>query len=441
MHFESLKKTTDVKQPDQQDNTELGKRRRRILPQILRLLLPLGILVSGWIAYSILSVEPEEAKRPEEKPRLIKTRVMELHMQDFPTTIRTRGVIRACNEVILTPQVPGKIIRILPGFEDGAFFAEGEVLLELDPQDIEAAVIIAEAQLARAISSHAQEETRANQAKLNWEALGYDEDPSDLVLRLPQLREAEANVKSATAQLDQAKRNLERTKVCAPFDGRVRQRTVGLGQSVGPGTALGTVFAIDLAEVRLPIAARDMAFLTLPEGPEDPPIDVQLRDALDENSDTVWAAKIIRTEGTLDRNSLELFAIARVFDPFGRKSAHPLLRIGQPVVASIPGRVLKDVIVVPRMAVRQLDRIFLVDPNELTINRYTIEPVWSDEDYVIVRDPTIANGALLATTHLIYAPNGSKVEILPDPNVPAKKVVALESGDKADANKQPQGGQ
>ncbi len=184
-----------------------------------------------------------------------------------------------------------------------------------------------------------------------------------------------------------------------------------------------------------------MAFLTLPEGPEDPPIDVELRDALDENSETVWTAKIIRTEGTLDRNSLELFAIARIFDPFGRKSAHPLLRIGQPVVATIPGRVLKNVIVIPRMAVRQLDRIFLVDPNELTINRCTIEPVWSDEDHVIIRDSTITDGALLATTHLIYAPNGSKVEILPDPNAATKEVAGLESRDKADANEQPHGGQ
>jgi RND family efflux transporter MFP subunit len=407
---------------------------------ILRALLPLGVLVSGLVGYLILSMEPEEVKHPEEKPRMIETRVIELHVQDFPTTIRTRGVIRAHNEVILTPQVPGKIIRILPGFEDGAFFAERDVLVELDAQDFETAAIVAEAQLARAISAHAQEETRANQARLNWEDLGYDEEPTELVLRLPQLREAEANVDSATAQLEQAKRNLERTKVRAPFDGRVRQRRVGLGQSVGPGTALGTVFAIDFAEVRLPISARDMAFLTLPEGPEDPPVEVWLRDALN-HDETVWMAKIIRTEGALDENSLDLFAIARIFDAFGRKSEHPPLRIGQPVVASIPGRVLKDVIVVPRMAVRHLDQIILVDPNELTIESRRIETIWSDEEYVVVRDPTIADGSLLAITHLIYAPNGSKVEILPDPNAATKGMAGFESKDKASENKQLQEGQ
>jgi hypothetical protein len=253
-------------------------------------------------------------------------------------------------------------------------------------------------------------------------------------LRLPQLREAEANVESAKAQLAQAKRNLERTKVRAPFDGRVRQRRVGLGQSVGPGTPLGSVFAIEYAEVRLPITARDMAFLTLPEGPEDPPVDVELRDALN-HDETVWTAKIIRTEGTLDENSLELFAIARVSDPFGRESERPPLRIGQPVIAFIPGHVLKDVIAVPRIAVRQLDRIILLDPNELTIESHRIEAIWSDEEYVIVRDLPIADGSLVATTHLIYAPDGSKVEILPDPNVATQDMAGFESKDEASGEK------
>jgi RND family efflux transporter MFP subunit len=435
MHHERLKKTTHVPQPDQQENTEPGKRRSRSLPMILRALLPVAVLVSGWVGYTILSVESEEVQSPEETARMIKTRAVELHVQDFPTIIRTRGVIRAHNEVVLTSQVPGKIIRILPGFEDGSFFAEGDVLVELDSQDFETAVIVAKAQHARAISAHAQEQTRANQAKLNWEDLGYDEEPTDLVLRKPQLREAEANRDSAKAQLDQAERNLERTKVRAPFDGRVRQRRVGLGQSVGPSTPLGTVFAIDFAEVRLPITARDMAFLTLPEGPEDSPVDVQLRDALN-HDETIWTAKIIRTEGTLDESSLELFAIARVSDPFGRESEYPPLRIGQPVVASIPGRVLKDVIAVPRMAVRQLDRIILVDPNELTIESHRIETIWSDEEYVVVRDPTITDGALVATTHLIYAPDGSKVEILPDPNAATQDMAGFESKNKAGGNEQ-----
>ncbi len=429
------RKAKHVIKLDRQEGTEPRKGPPNLLPMVLRISLPVVALAAGWIGYSILSVEPEEVKRPQAQPRTIKTRAMELYAQDFPTTIRTQGIVRAHNEVVLTPQVSGKITRIMPGFEDGAFFAEGDVLVELDSQDFQTGVIVAEAQHARAISTHAQEKTRANQAKLNWDDLGYDEEPSDLVLRKPQLREAEANMKSAKAQLDQAKRNLERTRVRAPFDGRVRRRTVGLGQSVGPGTSLGSIFAIEFAEVRLPITAHDMTFLILPEGPEDPAVDVQLRDALNED-EMVWTAKVIRTEGALDESSLELFAIARISDPFGRESDHPPLRIGQPVVATMRGRVLKDVLVVPHAAVRQLDQIILLDPNELTIESRPIEIIWSDEESAIVRDPTIVDGSLLATSRLIYAPDGSKVEILPDPNVAVEGMAALESAGKSDAKEQ-----
>jgi len=101
MHYERLRKTKHVRQLDQRENTEHRKRRSRFLPMILRALLPLGVLVSGWVGYSILSLEPEGAKRPKAEPRMIKTRAIELHVQDFPTTIQTRGVIRAHNEVIL----------------------------------------------------------------------------------------------------------------------------------------------------------------------------------------------------------------------------------------------------------------------------------------------------------------------------------------------------
>ena len=122
---------------------------------------------------------------------------------------------------------------------------------------------------------------------------------------------------------------------------------------MGPGTALGVVFAVDFAEIRLPIDARKRQYLDLPELPGDSPVLVELRDAISEASETVWKAKIIRTEGALDEDSLELFAIARVDDPFGRKSGHPPLRIGQPVVGSIAGKVLDQVVALPRGAVRQ----------------------------------------------------------------------------------------
>ena len=91
---------------------------------------------------------------------------------------------------------------------------------------------------------------------------------------------------------------------------------------------------------------------------------------------------------------------------------------------------LEKVIVVPRAGVQQLDRILLIDPAELTISSRNIEPIWSDEEQVIIRDTTIPDGTLLATTHLHYAPIGSKVEIMEDPVETVAEVVPIEESSR-----------
>ncbi len=395
---------------------------------VTRLAPPLLILAVGWFGYASLSLEPEEEKRVRGKPRPIKTQVVELVVQDYPTTIETQGNVRPHDQITLNSEVAGKIVRISPHFEDGAIFSKGEVLVELDTADFMAALTSAEAQVARTTASHALEQAQANQARESWEKLALDEDPDPLVLRIPQLRQAEANMKSATAQYERARRDLERTQIRAPFDGRVRQRTVGVGQSIRTSTSLGIIFASDYAEVRLPISGADLPLLDLPEVGGDPPVRVEIRDTLNPESETVWEASIIRTEGALDPATLELFAIAKVDDPFGLRTGKPPLRIGQPVTATVSGKTLRNVMALPRIAVKKLDRIYLVDAKKFTLHQKTINPVWADARHIIIQDPGIADGSLVATTRLSYAPDGARVEILPDINPDAPPETTMLNG-------------
>lgn len=386
--------------------------RSGFLGLLVRAVLPVGLLAAGCLAYALLSVEPDEAQSPPVEEQTIRTNVTELRVQDYPVVIKTNGIVEAHNEVALNAQVSGRITNVSPAFEVGSYFSAGEVLVELDAKDYKNSVAVAQAQYLGAWSA-------LKLATLNLErntTLFRRNYGSEAAVNQATAahEQASAELDAATAQLERAKRDLERTTIRAPFEGRVRQKLVGLGQMVGSGTPLGVVFAVDFAEVRLPIAARQLQYLDLPELPDDAPIEVELRDAISETSETVWKAKIIRTEGALDEDSLALFAIARVDDPFGRKSRHPPLRIGQPVVASIAGSVLDDVVALPRGAVRQLDQVLLVNRTELTLIAKTIVPIWSDEEHVIVRDPLIEDGTWLSTTHLVYAPDGAKVEIMPD---------------------------
>jgi RND family efflux transporter MFP subunit len=382
----------------------------------VRLLIPVLILALGALGAWWLG-KPVDAPKPAAvPPQMIKTEVLELRRTDYPVVLESQGSVRAHYTTTITPQVPGTLIKIHACFEDGAFFEKDEVLAELDPADFQVAVSSAQSRLARAEAILIQEEARSKQARLNWEDLGYDEEPSDLVLRIPQLKEATATVGAANADLEQANRNLERTKIRAPFAGRVQKRAVGLGQAVGGSTPLGEVFATDFAEIRLPLAPRQLDFITLPSRPGDPEVAVTLTDALDLTKTRQWPARIVRTEGSIDESSRELFAIARIDDPFGLVSGNPPLRIGQPVRASIRGKVLEQVFVLPRHALRGVNRIYLVDRSGTapSIVRTEIEPLWSTAEELIVRDGLEA-GQWLSITRLPYAPDGAPVEIVQAP--------------------------
>jgi len=402
---------------------------------LFRILLPLVLLALGWFGYQKLSVEKDKPKRPMPPQQIITTKVVPLKKIDYQTIITTQGVVRPHSEASFTAQVSGKVKSISEKLQDGAFFEKDDVLLEIDSEDLAAGIVSAEAELARASAAYSQEEARANQAKLNWEDLGYTEKPNDLVLRLPQMREARANVDAAEASLQRAKRDLERAQVRAPFDGRVLLRSVAIGQSITPSTALAVIFNTDFVEVRLPIASAELAYLNLPESPSDPPVEVTLTDALNSQITVEWKGTIIGTEGALDPGSRELFAIARVEDPFNRlpqsgdDEARPALRIGQPVTAAVPGKKLEGVYVIPRSSVRQLDRIALVVEKELdegetpptpeedpklVLKVLEIDPIFSTLEEFVIRTSEIADNAVLATTRLIYAPPNTPVKIIPD---------------------------
>ena len=384
--------------------------------RVVKILVPISVIGLGVLILYLLNKNPPDEEiqvaTKKNQKRELRTRVIELKKENYQTTIEANGIIKAHNEIILTSQVSGRVVTIHPQFEDGAFFKKGAILLELEEADFLTSVASAKANLAQAEAAHAQEKARSEQAKLNWEDLGYDEEPNDLVLRLPQLKEAVARVNSAQTQLAQAERNLSRSKIKAPFDGRVIERNVGISQSISANTVLSKIYSIDYAEVRLPISSQDMKNLKLPEAPDDKPLEIILSDSLNEENESTWKAKIVRTEGALDQNSLELFAIARIPDPFGKKSGNPTLRIGQPVKAVIPGTVINDVFRIPRMAVRQLRMIYLVDKNNSTIRGSIINPINESEDYIFIKDASITEGTLLATTPMSWVPEGAQVQII-----------------------------
>ncbi len=236
-----------------------------------RILLPFVIFVVLIAVGMLVLRNPPEANRgggPKGPQTVVE--VITVQPRDYPITVASYGTVQPRTRSVLVAQVAGQIVDVAENFRAGGFFSKGDVLLNIDPRDYEAAVSIAEATLMDALQAEAQEQARAEQAQIDWQRIGEPgEVPSDLVLRKPQLKAAEARVVSARSSLTRAKLDLERTSIRAPYSGRVLRQSVDLGQVVTGGAQLGEVYATDYAEVRLPLRTADLAFVALPEGGGD----------------------------------------------------------------------------------------------------------------------------------------------------------------------------
>ena len=367
-----------------------------IRPALLRKLLPVAILTVLATAGLAILRNPPEMDRSGllEGPRML-VETLALAPSDYPMRIQSYGTVTPRTRSMLVAQVGGQIQGIAPSFRPGGLFAEGDILLNIDPRDYEADVKIAEAALMDAMQAEAQEAARAEQALIDWQRLGGGESPSDLVLRRPQLEAAQARVASARAALSKAQLDLERTALRAPYDGRVLRQLVDLGQVVQGGAQLAEVYATDYAEIRLPLRNSDLPFIDLPEIGHSAQPAVTIRSDLGGGGS--WQGRIVRTEGAIDARSSQLHVVAQIDNPFGlggQGQSRPL-KIGQYVTAEIAGNVQRGSMVVPADAIYQNSYVYVVEQGLL--QRRHVAVAWQNEADALIASGLEAGDALVVT--------------------------------------------
>ncbi len=277
--------------------------------------------------------------------------------------------MRPRTESRVVPEVSGQVVWVSPDFVSGGFFEAGAPLLRIDAHDYEQARIRARAEVAASGLRQAQAQAEAEIAVREWQQLGNG-TASALTAHVPQLENARAALAAAEANLGQAERNLERTELRAPYAGRVREKTVDVGQFVAAGTAVGSIYAIDFAEIRLPLPDGELAFLAeLPlvyRGESQragPRVTVRAEFAGQTHE---WQGRLVRTEGEIDPSSRMVHAVAQVRNPYGRGAdpQRPPLAVGMYVHAEIEGAIASDVVLLPRAAVRVDGRVLVVDEQQ-----------------------------------------------------------------------------
>jgi len=388
----------------------------------------LTILVIGAAAIAtVVLLKP----KPEEKPpeAVVPPVADVLYVEPGRQTllVPSQGTVQARHEIEVVARVGGVIETVADAFVPGGFFAAGEPLLKFEQADYAYKVTRAESQLADARSALAQEQGRAKQAKREWRDLG-SEAANALFLRKPHLAAAEAAVAAAGADRDQAKLDLKRTTVTAPFAGRVVETYVDLGQYITPGTKLAKIHSTGIAEVRLPLTDQQLALLDLPLGRsiENGP-EVRLQ-AVVAGREREWRAQLVRTEASIDPNSRFIFAVAQVQNPY--EGDAPLMN-GLFVEADIAGKTFDDVVELPRQALHEGDHLLVLNEESKLIFK-EVELLQSIGDKVWLRGK-IATGDRVVVSSLGYSREGMALTANPLNEKPAGLVDSVESSPEAPA--------
>ena len=381
----------------------------RVLVFVLPILVIAGSIV-GLMAMSALKPEPEEK---EDVIKAIPVLTGLAVQDDVTLTVNVQGEVQPRTEINLVPQVSGLITFMSPKFIEGGRFKKGDLLVRIEPAEFELRVTQARANVAQAQTVIAREQSESLLARQDWEDLGRSGAPTPLTLREPQMAEAKAQLASAEARLAEAELQLARTALRAPFDGRVTARHVDMGEFVTAGTRLGEIYSVDVMDVRLPLTNDDLRRAGLTLGYEANGLSGGISVTL--SADVAgqlgeWQGRIVRTDSRFDAATRVLYAYAEVRDPFGAGASNGTpLAPGIYVNAAIDGQQLKNVIVIPRTALRGDDKVYLAVNETLEIK--TVSVVSSDRQRAILQSG-LSIGDAVITSPIRGVADGMKIQLV-----------------------------
>jgi RND family efflux transporter MFP subunit len=372
-----------------------------------KFLYPLLVLAAGLgIAVIIIVTRPEIVSQPY-APLATTVRVMQVKAATEYLGISSQGTVQPRSQSELIPEVSGRVTWVSPSLVSGGAFRKGDALLRIDEADYQNMLDRYDAALKRSEveQSHAADELE-RLVSLHKRQLASQQQ-LDNARRASQV--ADANLQEARAAFEQAQRDLARTELQAPFEGLVRNEQVDLGQFVTRGQSIGTIYATDYMEVRLPLSSDQLAYLGLPistrgQIPEHlrPPVTIA-----SDFSDTrfLWDGELVRLEAEIDERSRLIYGVTRLrIDP---EQPSPILAVGLFVQAEIRGQRVEDVIRLPRSAMRDNNQVLVVD-GENRLHFRQVSLLRLEHDDILVSDG-LENGELVCVSPLQTVVDGMLV--------------------------------
>ncbi len=403
----------------------------------------LVLAIGGWGTRWLIQHRPEpDIAIPSKPSRLVRT--MSLKKQDKTFRVKGFGTVRPKTEFSIVPEVSGQVVSRAPGFRTGGFIKKGELLFQIDPADYEIAVEQRKAEIGqlRADIARLSQEEKNHQADLNIAARHmkvvsqelrrnrklrkqgvissnqYDQSQQNflrqeqtvqsiknaLALLPVQLRQKRAVLDVNRAALKRAFLQLSRTKIIAPFDGRVRETSLDVGDFASAGKAVGRIYDVSTLEVPVSLPVQDVRWafrrvqdVSFPRGQEEvkrffPTARVYWSQFGRRFS---WEGQVSLVDSGLDESTRALTLVVEISEPMKNwvPGEHPPLVVGMFVQVEMKGVTMPDVYVIPRAALRTEDSLYLLENGKLRIRK--VQVVRKSQDGVVLKNGVNENDLVI----------------------------------------------
>ena len=385
------------------------------------------------------------AQRSDAAPAPLPVRVMLVDRATVQPKLKGFGEVRSQHTWQAIAQVAGKIVWRHPDLNEGAAFAAGDKLIELEPLDYQVAETSADARLRSALAAQAEVDSReqdlaraieiesraltiaqdkyARNVELAREGhisqIQLDNEERELLRQrqtlqnlrteanlLPaQQRSASASVAEARAALAKAEEDLNRTVFRMPFDGRVAQFEAENAQFIPAGRSILTAASTRDVELLLEVpyehlVTRFPAVMADPAALTDQRVTLSARLSYRTRVGAiVWQGHVSRIDPGLSADSRS----ARVYVTvdLGPDEMPPATQLY--VDVEITGPELLDQIVIPRLA-WHAGTVLIADADN-RLERRSVTPAFTFGEHLVVRDG-LAPGDRLILTDVLFPAQG-----------------------------------
>ena len=404
------------------------------------------LALSLTVAVLLITLRPKAQRQVKtETGRLVE--VLAVKAKDLNMIIDGYGTVKPMETLKLAAEIRGRIIDTHSSFKEGSFIKNGVVLIKIDPRtyrlevdrqsiqieqteaeikkleqeikNLDASIKISKADAALSKTDFARlkklsirnvvAKTTLDQAEQRYLASlerlqGLE---NQLALTGPLKERLKAQLDMGKVMLCQAKLDLEKTGIIAPFDGWVLIKDVEKGRHVSAGQYMGSIYKDGALDVEIRIPAKDLKwFATDWKQDAMPDVEIIFRD----NSSYKWKGRVARIKAQMNEKTRTLPVVVEIdTDSIKDKIKSGIqLRPGMFVTVLIKGKKIKQVFVLPRHVVHTGDVVYIMTDNCLKIRPVNI--LRSVRDLVYI-DKGLSDGDLVIKSPLSGAVDGMKVRI------------------------------